>query len=156
MSSGRLADLLQRWREAEMRWERTPHDADANGEVRRAVIDAWRAYNEAAGSLGEDEMVLVADDSMAYVAVFGPTERVLGWPCDALVGRSISEVTPPESMALMEAHWSEFMTRGRLEGTYPLLTRDGGRVMTRFHARAHHPLPGFHTSRLWTVDEAAS
>jgi PAS domain-containing protein len=106
-----------------------------------------------AGSFEKDEIVLVADDTMTYVAVFGPTEQVFGRPSEELVGRHMSSVTPPESLAQMDASWSEFAAQGRLEGTYPLLARDGRRVMTRFRARAHHPVPGDHTSRLRAVGD---
>jgi PAS domain-containing protein len=153
MPSKDLPTLLQRWRDAEMQWEHTPiHDA-AGGALRRAVVDAWREYNAAAGTFGEDEIVLLADDTMTYVAVFGPTERVLGWPTEALVGQPIAAVTPPESLDLMAAAWSEFITRGELEGQYQLLARNGSRVTTHFRARAHQPLPGTHLSRHRVVHE---
>jgi len=134
-----------------MAWGRTAIHDDAGGALRRVVVEAWREYNAAAGAFDEDEIVLVADDTMHYVAVFGPTERLLGWPGDSLVGRPISAVTPPESLELMAADWSEFSMRGELEGQYPLLARDGRRVATKFRARAHQPLPGIHVSRHWIV-----
>jgi PAS domain-containing protein len=147
MPSQDLPALLRRWRDAEMKWEQTPIRDDAMGELRRSVVEAWRDYNAAAGTFGEDEIVLLADDTMTYVAVFGPTERVLGWSCDALVGQPISAVTPPDSVDLMAASWAEFMSRGELEGQYSFLARDGSRVTTQYRARAHQPLPGTHLSR---------
>ena len=151
MASQNLPALLMRWRDAEVQWGRTPIHDNAAGALRRAVIDAWQAYNTAAGSFGDDEIVLVADDTMTYVAVFGPTERTLGWTSESLVGQPIAAVTPPDSIELMAASWAEFNLRGELEGEYPLLARDGSRVMTAFRARAHQPLPGAHLSRHWIV-----
>jgi len=154
MASQNLPALLMRWRDAEAQWGRTPIHDDAAGALRRAVIDAWQEYNTAAGTFGENEIVLLADDTMSYVAVFGPAERILGWTTESLVGRPISSVTPPDSIELMAASWAEFSLRGELEGQYPLLARDGRRVMTTFRARAHQPLPGVHLSRHWVADEA--
>ena len=142
-----LPALLRRWRDAEMLWEQTPIEEDTGGALRRAVLDAWREYNEAAGTFNDDEIVLLADDTMTYVAAFGATERVLGWSTDALVGLPIAAVTPPESLDLMASSWTEFMTKGELEGQYQLLARDGTRVTTHFRARAHQPLPGTHLAR---------
>ena len=153
MRNTKLSELLYAWREAEARLDHTSVEDPEHDAVGRAVVSAWAAYNREAGTLADDEIVLVTDGSMTYVAVFGPTERVLGWPSDELVGRAIADVTPPESMALMEASWAEFLMRGWLEGSYPLLARDRRVVMTRFRARAHHPIPGYHTSRLWALGE---
>jgi len=153
MATKDLPRLLRQWRDAEMRWAQTPVDDEAQGDLRRSVVEAWREYNSAAGTFGEDEIVLLADDTMTYVSVFGPTERVLGWSNEALVGRPIAAVTPPDSMELMASEWSAFTSRGELEGQYPLLARDGSRVMTHFRARAHQPLPGTHLSRHWVLAE---
>jgi hypothetical protein len=49
---------------------------------------------------------------------------------------------------MMAASWADFMARGQLEGAYSLLARDGRRIEASFRARAHHPLPGYHLSRL--------
>src|SRR4029078_878465 len=86
MPSRNVPTLLRRWRDAEMEWGRTAIHDDAGGALRRVVVEAWREYNAAAGAFDEDEIVLVADDTMHYVAVFGPTERLLAWPSDFLGG----------------------------------------------------------------------
>jgi len=44
--------------------------------------------------------------------------------------------------------WQRFLTDGRQDGEYRLLARDGREVSMRFQARAHHPIAGFHSSRL--------
>jgi len=153
MASQNLPALLMLWRDAEVQWGRTPIGEDAGGKLRRAVIDAWQEYNTAAGTFGDDEIVLLADDTMTYVAVFGPTDRLLGWTSESLVGQPIAAVTPPDSIEFMAASWAEFNLRGELEGQYPLLARDGRRVVTKFRARAHQPVPGVHLSRHWVGEE---
>lgn len=44
-------------------------------------------------------------------------------------------------------------TNGRQDGTYDLEAKDGPMVTLRYQARAHHPVPGFHVSRLWPESE---
>src|SRR4029079_3466219 len=105
MASQNLPALLMRWRDAEAQWGRTPIHDDAAGALRRAVIDAWQEYNTAAGTFGENEIVLLADDTSTCVAWCGPAERILGWTTESLVGRPISSVTPPDSIELMAASW---------------------------------------------------
>jgi PAS domain-containing protein len=142
-----LSALLTSWRQAELRWEQTAVDAADMPEVRRAVLDAWESYNRAAGAFAEDEFVLVADDSMTYVGVFGPTAAMLGWTNEELTGRTIADLTPVDALDLMDASWQAFVIAGRLEGIYPLRTHDGRTITTRFTARAHHPVAGLHVSR---------
>jgi len=142
-----LPALLSRWRQAEVRWEQARVDAPDMPDLRRGVLVAWEAYNRAAGAFADDEFILVADDSMTYVGVFGPTEATLGWTNEELTGRTIADVTPPDALDLMDASWREFVMAGRLEGVYPLWTRDHRIIASRFTARAHHPVAGLHLSR---------
>jgi PAS domain-containing protein len=122
-------------------------------DLRRAVLTAWEAYNRAADAFAEDEFILVADDSMTYVGAFGPTESLLGWTNEELTGRTIADVTPPDALDVMDSSWRAFVMAGRLEGVYPLQTRDGRIRLTRFTARAHHPIAGLHVSRHRPHDE---
>ena len=151
MLSRELPRLLAAWREAESVWEQTAQDDPELEATREAVLRAWEAYNRAAGSFDAEEIVLVADDHQRYVAVFGPTEALLGWSNDELTGTWIADLTPVDAMEQMDAAWSAFVMAGRLEGTYPLRTAAGGTVMTGFRARAHHPVNGLHVSRHWPV-----
>jgi PAS domain-containing protein len=147
MARPNLAALLSVWRQAEARWEHARLDDPDLPHHRLAVLTAWESYNRAAGAFAEDEVVLVADDSMTYVGVFGPTEAMLGWTNDELRGRTIADITPPDSVELMETSWRDFVMAGRLEGVYPLWTRDGRIVVSRFTAWAHRPVAGLHLSR---------
>ena len=152
MTSRDLPRLLADWRTAEAAWERTPQDDPAIEDARAAVLRAWEAYNRAAGSFDTDEIVLVADNEQRYVAVFGPTQHLLGRSNAELTGKEISDVTPAEALAQMETAWRAFVTAGVLEGDYPLQHADGTILPTRFRARAHHPVNGLHVSRHWPVD----
>ena len=147
MAATDLPALLGAWRQAEATWERTPMGDPSMPEVRRAVLRAWEAYNRVAGTIAADEILLIADDTMTYVDVFGPSEALLGWTNAELTGRTIADLTPTDATDLMEASWREFVMAGRLEGTYPLRTRDGGIVLSQYTARAHHPIAGLHVSR---------
>ena len=48
--------------------------------------------------------------------------------------------------------WQRFLIDGRQEGEYSMLDRDGREVRLRYQARAHHPIPGYHLSRLRPTD----
>jgi PAS domain-containing protein len=147
-----LSRLLREWREAEQRWEVAAGSGDGDG-ARREVLRAWLAYNAAAGSFTPDEIVLLADDRLNVVSAYGPTASVLRYEPDALVGRSILELTPPEAEGEATATWQTLLRVGQLEGRYPLRRADGTLVMTRLVARAHHPLPGLHASRHRALEE---
>jgi PAS domain S-box-containing protein len=142
-----VIEALRAWREAERRWEATdPTDAEyrANG---IAVISAWLRYQELAGEeLGT--FVLVADDEHRYVAVSNGVEDALGFEPGDLLGRRIEDIAAPDLVEGTPEAWERFLTDGRQDGQFRLMARDGREVAMTFQARAHHPIPGFHTSRL--------
>lgn len=146
-----LPELLNAWRAAERRWERPASD----GDVRTAALDvlaAWLAYQDAALPPESGEFILVAGDDQVYVAATAGVRAVLGYEPDELVGRTISELAAPELRASTAAEWAAFLAAGRLDGRFRLMTKGGGPIALRFQARAHHPVPGFHISRLWPDD----
>jgi PAS domain-containing protein len=142
-----LNRLLHEWRMAEQRWERVPAGDPEALTARDAVLRGWLAYNAAAGTFAEHDIVLLADDAMTCVSAFGPTVTVLQYEPDALVGRHVVELTPPDLREQMESTWRALIEAGRVEGETALARADGTPIMTRFTARAHHPLPGLHYSR---------
>lgn len=153
MPSRPMSELLQEWRSAERRWER-PGTAD---EVRAAaleVVAAWAEYQDAALPAETDEFMLVADDDGRYVAATAGVRRVLGFEAAALVGRSIADLAAPARVEQTPEQWSRFLAEGRQGGTFELRSRDGETVSLRYQARAHHPIPGFHVSRLWPEESA--
>ncbi|HSK51989.1 MAG TPA: PAS domain-containing protein, partial [Clostridia bacterium] len=119
-----------------------------------AVVDAWAAYQDAALPADSGEFTLVADDEGTYVKATEGVRRVLGYEPGDLVGRRIQDVAAPDLQDLTSQDWQAFLAAGRQEGAYRLVASDGTVVPLRFQARAHHPVPGFHSSRLWIDGEA--
>jgi len=141
-----LHGLLDAWRTAEQRWDRSTNDAD-RAAAQQAVLEAWLAYNEASGSHGPDEIVLVVDESMICVAATGPTDSVLGRSASDLMGRTVFDLAAGEEQDRIGPAWEDLLRSGRLTGSLTLRGRDGSPVRTTFTARAHHPLPGLRVSR---------
>ena len=150
-----INDLLAAWRAAERRWERPA----SGNEVRAAaleVIRAWTAYQDAALGDRPSEFMLVADDEGAYVAATAGVEACLGYRPDALIGMHIAELAAPELLEATPTQWAAFLAAGRQDGQFRLRAVDGGIVNLRYQARAHHPVPGYHMSRLWPEQPESS
>jgi PAS domain S-box-containing protein len=144
--------LLDAWRAAERHWE-LPGSADQVRAAALQVVHAWAAYQDAALAADTTEFMLVADDMGTYFAATQGVTRVLGFRPEDLLGRGIDEFTAPELRAQTPEQWSRFLVDGRQEGSYRLKARDGTLVSVRYQARAHHPVPGFHMSRLWPAHD---
>jgi PAS domain S-box-containing protein len=148
LATSTISDALAAWREAERRWELTRLDDPGYRQAGIEVVAAWLRYHE----LTDREpasFVLVADDDHVYVAVGGGVRAALGYEPSELLGRRVDDISAPDLAADTPSAWERFLANGRAEGEYRLLARDGREVSMRFQARAHHPIPGFHTSRLW-------
>ena len=148
MGTASIAELLAEWRAAERRWERRG-DADEVRAAALAVIRAWTAYQDASIPGRSGEFMLVVDDEQTYVAATAGVTQVLGYAPDELIGRHIADVAAPDLLARSPEQWAEFLEAGRQDGRYRLRARDGNFVPLHYQARAHHPVPGFHLSRLW-------
>ncbi len=148
MAGGSIADLLTQWREAERRWER-PGPADEVRASALEVVRAYIAYQDAALPPGTGEFMLVADDTQRYVGATGGATSVLGYEVDELIGRRIEELAAPGDRETAPEQWLAFLKSGRREGRFHLLSKGGQPVPLRYQARAHHPVAGFHLSRLW-------
>jgi PAS domain-containing protein len=148
-----VPELLRAWREAERRWER----AGSPEQVRAAalhVVEAWANYQNASLPDDTDEFMLVADDNGTYIAATNGVRRLLGFEPGSLIGRGFADVTAAAILDQAPAQWERFLAEGRQEGTYLLRDAANGVVEVRYQARAHHPVPGFHVSRLWPSDPA--
>lgn len=147
MATPSVIEALNTWREAERRWESTdPADADYRDSA-IAVVSAWLRYQELAGEeLGS--FVLVADDEHCYVAVSEGVESALGYRPIDLLGRRIEDVAAPDLVLGTPTAWQRFLADGRQDGQFRLVAADGREVTMTFQARAHHPIPGFHSSHL--------
>jgi PAS domain S-box-containing protein len=152
VQSTSIPELLAAWRAAERRWER-PAPAEEVHAAALEVISAWVAYQDAA--LGPDtrEFMLVADDDQIYVAATRGVTTVLGYAPDELIGQRVADIAAPQLQAETPAQWAAFLTAGRQEGRFGLSSKNGEVVTLRYQARAHHPVPTFHMSRLWPDED---
>lgn len=148
MATKSLVELLQAWRTAERRWELPARST----EVRESALDvirAWAEYQDAALPAYTTEFMLVADDDGRYVAATQGVDRVLGYAPQELIGRAIADIAAPDLADQTPQEWAKFLADGRQDGTFRLRAASGSVVALRYQARAHHPIPGFHMSRLW-------
>jgi PAS domain S-box-containing protein len=145
-------DSIQRrlavWREAERLWEGSTSGEDARVAARR-VLEAWLSYQNIALTAQPGKFLLVADDDQTYVAATTGVLDVLGYEPADIIGRRVSDLAAPELRETTPAQWAAFLTAGRQDGRFRLRAKDGRCVSLHFQARAHHPIPGFHVSRLW-------
>lgn len=147
-----VAELLEAWRAAERRWERVAPVA----EVRRAALDvvkAWAAYQDAAQAGDGNEFLLVADDDGVYVDATEGVESVLGYRPSELTGVRVADIAAPDLQDQTPQEWMRFLKAGRQDGRYRLRAKDGRLVTLHYQARAHHPVPGFHVSRMWPEED---
>lgn len=148
MATRDVPELLAAWRAAERRWQRIADDQDVAAAALE-VVAAWLAYQEATLPAAHDEFLLVVDDDQRYVGATTALSRVLGYAPGDILGRPISDLAAPDLRLAMPDLWAQFMADGRKEGEFTLCSADGTPVALNFEARAHHPLPGYHVSRLW-------
>jgi PAS domain S-box-containing protein len=151
MSAPGLQDALATWRQAERRWESIdPGDPDYRPAALE-VVSAWLSYHEASET-ERGTFVLIVDDEARYVGVSRGVTDILGYAPEELVGRKIESVVAAGVGVDPAQDWQRFLIDGRQEGEYSMLDRDGGEVRLRYQARAHHPIPGYHLSRLRPTD----
>jgi PAS domain-containing protein len=113
------------------------------------VVRAFVAYQDAALPADTREFLLIADDTQTYVGVTQGVTVVLGYRPEDVIGQRISDLAAHDIREATPAQWQAFLADGRQEGRFRLLTATGQPVPLLYQARAHHPIPGFHMSRLW-------
>jgi PAS domain S-box-containing protein len=150
LTTREVSEALDRWRAADRRWGATAPGDPAYRDAAADVIVAWLGYQEAADER-PGSVVLIVDDELRYVAVSNGVRDALGYEPSELIGLRIADIASPDLVASTPAEWQRFLEEGRQEGTFRLRARDGRDVAMRFQARAHHPIPGYHVSRLWVV-----
>jgi PAS domain S-box-containing protein len=151
MSVPDLQDALAAWRQAERRWESVDPEDPGYGAAALEVVSAWLSYHEASET-ERGTFVLIVDEEQRYVAVSRGVTAILGYTPGELVGRSIASVVAGGAGVDPAQDWLRFLTDGRQEGEYSMMDRDGRAVRLRYQARAHHPIPGYHLSRLSPAD----
>jgi PAS domain S-box-containing protein len=97
--------------------------------------------------------MLVADDDGAYVHATRGVTGVLGYEPLDLIGLRVQDLAAAELQESTPGQWADFLAEGRQEGQFQLRAKDGLVVPLLYQARAHHPVPGFHASRLWPLEE---
>ena len=151
IATSSINELLSAWRAAERRWERPASPEEVHGAALE-VIRAWLAYQDAVLGRAATEFMLVADDDGAYVAATSGVEGCLGYRPDDLIGMHVADLAATELLDTAPTQWAAFLAHGRQDGWFRLRAIDGRNVSLRYQARAHHPVPGYHMSRLWPDD----
>jgi len=148
-----VAHALAAWRDAERRWESADSaDSGATRTAAATVIDSWMTYQILSGSLGLDA-ALVADAQGVFVAANAAASEILGREAADLIGLTVADMTAPGQGGLVDGMWQDFLARGSMSGRYDLQSPSGVATVT-YHARAHHPIPGYFTSRLRVAQPA--
>jgi PAS domain S-box-containing protein len=150
-----IHEALGAWRSAERRWEATNPIDPGYRQASIDVIAAWLAYHAPSEASESGSFVLVADEDQRYVAVSDGVRAILGYEPADLLGRRIEDLAPPDLAATTPAQWQQFMTDGRQDGEFRLMSADGREVPLHFQARAHYPIARYHLSRLWPVAGAS-
>src|SRR4051812_9782533 len=81
------------------------------------------------------DAILLADDRGVYVAANQAACALFGVERSALLGRTITEFAAPGFETPDE--WRFFLERGSLRGEFPLLRRDGVRLVLDYSAVAN-------------------
>jgi len=151
MSAPGLQDALVVWRQAERRWESIDPEDPGYRAAALEVVSAWLSYHEASET-ERGTFVLIVDEEQRYIGVSRGVTNILGYKPEELVGRKIESVVAGGAGVDPAQDWLRFLTDGRQEGEYSMVGRDGRPVRLRYQARAHHPVPGYHLSRLSPAD----
>ena len=101
------------------------------------------------------DAILLADDERRYVDANPAACALTGYTREELLARRIQDLTPPEDRAGLPAVWAEFRRRGKSEGDFLILRRDGALVPVHFSAVADI-LPGIHLSLLRDLSTRAA
>ena len=149
MPTPEIRAALSAWRMAERRWRATPAAGSAYVSTCLEVIGAWLSYQDLVGD--RDSFILVVDDKRRYVAVSEAVRSVLGYEPADLLGATTEAILPTDLVPGAMMAWRRFLDDGAEEGEYRLQAKDRTEVAVRFEARAHNPIPGYHTLKSWPV-----
>jgi PAS domain S-box-containing protein len=118
----------------------------------RAAQDTLRDSQHLLRSIFDASMdaLLLADPHGQYVDANPAACKLFGLPREKLVGRTLMEFAAPGYDA--EAADREFVKRGRMEGTFPLVRPDGTRRVLDYRVVAN-VAPGLHLSALRDITD---
>lgn len=91
--------------------------------------------------------MVIANDQRRYVAANSAACLLLRLPEEAVLARSIEDLTPPENRAQVRPMWEAFLRDGTQRGVFELLMPDGPRLVVEYSATANIA-PGRHLSIL--------
>ena len=91
--------------------------------------------------------MVIADDHRRYVAANAAACLLLRLPEEQILGRTVDDLTPPDTRAQVGPLWDAFIREGTQQGTFELLMPDGQRVEVEYSATAD-VAPGQHLSIL--------
>jgi PAS domain S-box-containing protein len=120
--------------------DQASRDGEASREGPGAAL--YRAVFEEA-----PDPILLADDERRYVAGNHAARRFLGVSRETLVSTRIDDYTPSSMRAELPQIWETFLSRGSLEGVFPILLANGLERNVLFRAKANIR-PGRHFSTL--------
>jgi DNA-binding CsgD family transcriptional regulator/PAS domain-containing protein len=93
------------------------------------------------------DAVLLADDERRYLAGNSAARRFLGVSRKTLQASRIDDFTPPGMFGELERAWEVFLTRGSMEGVFPMLLPNGLQRTVLLRAVANIT-PGRHLTML--------
>jgi PAS domain S-box-containing protein len=97
--------------------------ADVNG--------GWQLLFWTVFARSDNATALVTMDRR-YLAINRAGVALLGYPREAIIGRTIESVSRPEDSQSIEADWRLLEQRGLVEGACTLLTADGEPIMVQY------------------------
>ena len=148
--------LLDRWREAERRWNSMGADAAGWNDAALDVVQAWLAYQVALGSVTGDDVLLVLDDGLRVVAASGMIEAVLGYRQPELMDHYLTDFVDSPAARVLGARWRRLRETGRQTWLQPVMASDGRNLCATFEVQADFPIAGFHLCRVGPATAAST
>ena len=89
--------------------------------------------------------MLVTDDSGRYIGATESACLLTGYPLQALLAKSVSELTAPREVSVHDRLWNAFSRTGQQSGSYDLIRQDGSVIHVAYQA-FWDLVPGVHVA----------
>ena len=89
--------------------------------------------------------VLVTDDSGRYIGATESACQLTGYQLNALLTKSVSDLTAPREASVHDRLWSAFSRTGEQSGSYDLIRQDGSVIHVTYQA-FWDVVPGVHVA----------